>query len=107
MRAKRSLMFQSADRARLRAEGDPLPGHGPFTIYRGVAGDEPVRRVCGLSWTASLEMAREFAERFALPDPGVYQITVEESNVLAYVNAKGEEEFIVLLPESAEPARVE
>jgi hypothetical protein len=100
-------LFRSADRARLRAAGDPLPGHGPFTIYRGVAGHESARRVCGLSWTGSLERAREFAERLDLPSPSVYRITIEESHVLAYVNAKEEEEFLVLLPESAEPQRVE
>jgi len=42
--------FFQADRARLRALGDALPGPGPFTLFRGVAGRGAKRRVRGLSW---------------------------------------------------------
>jgi len=99
-------LFQRADRARLRAAGDPLPGRGPFTVYRGVAGCEPERRVRGLSWTESLDQARWFAERFNLPDPGVYRATVEASHVLAYVSWKEEAEFIVMLPDEVRLQRL-
>ena len=34
-------MFRRADPIKLRAAGDPLPGAGPFTVYRGVAGRGP------------------------------------------------------------------
>ncbi len=39
------VLFEAADADRMRAAGDPLPGPGPFTIYRGVAGRGPARRV--------------------------------------------------------------
>jgi hypothetical protein len=100
-------LFASADRGRLRSGGDPLPGPGPFTIYRGVAGVEPARRVCGLSWTSSAEEARPFAHRLRWPDPGVYRITVRATDVVAYLNMKEEAEFVVMLPETARPERVE
>src|SRR4051812_18418866 len=41
-----------ADRGRLRSAGAPL-GHGPFTLYRGVAGHGRARRIRGLFWTGS------------------------------------------------------
>ena len=106
------LLFEIADRDRLRAAGDPLPGAGPFTIFRGVAGRGRARRVRGFSWTASREKAEWFAERFAkeLPelsvDPAVFQVTVGVDDVLAYSNERKEQEFIVLLPDSAKPVRV-
>jgi hypothetical protein len=31
-------LFESADRKGLLTAGDPLPGPGPFTVYRGVSG---------------------------------------------------------------------
>lgn len=92
-------LFESADRKALRAAGDPLPGPGPFTVYRGVSGEEPEeRRVRGLSWTTSLDRAHEFAERFNGRDPAVYEVVIEARHVLAYINWQEEEEFIVLLP---------
>jgi hypothetical protein len=42
-------LFRAADRGCLRAASDPLPGAGPFMVYRGVAGPEPERRVEGIS----------------------------------------------------------
>lgn len=92
-------LFESADRKALRVAGDPLPGPGPFTLYRGVSGEEhEERRVRGLSWTTSLDRAREFAERFDWPDPAVYEAVIEARHVLAYINWEKEEEFILLLP---------
>jgi hypothetical protein len=41
-------LFAMADRSRLRACGDPLPGAGPFVVYRGVAGHGSARRLRGL-----------------------------------------------------------
>jgi hypothetical protein len=102
------LFFLLADRERLLSCGDPLPGEGPFTIYRGVAGHGKSRRERGLSWTASLERARWFAQRMAfLGDPAVYAVTISREHVLAYSDGRNEQEFIILLPESVEPARVE
>ena len=58
-------MFRRADPIKLRAAGDPLPGAGPFTVYRGVAGRGPARRVRGLSWTDDVEKAAWFRATFA------------------------------------------
>lgn len=92
-------LFGSANREALRAAGDPLPGPGPFTVYRGVSGEEhEERRVRGLSWTTSIDRAREFAKRFDGPDPAVYEAVIEARHVLAYIDWNDEEEFIVLLP---------
>jgi hypothetical protein len=104
-----SWLVSLADRARLRAAGDPLPGPGPFTVYRGVAGPGPARRVRGLSWTLSLPIAAWFARRasntFQLDDPAVYRLTVEDGRVLAYDNNRREEEILVLPLANDQPAR--
>jgi len=76
-------MFERADRRRLREAGEVLPGHGPFTLYRGVAGVGRARHVRGLSWTDSLECAKWFAQRFGLQKPAVYRVMVNSSDVLA------------------------
>jgi len=100
------FMFERANRDRLLSAGDPLPGPGPFTIFRGVAGKGRARRVRGLSWTGSQEKAQWFARRLYLPDPAVFQVTVGIEDVLAYSNEREEQEFIVLLPDSAKPVRL-
>jgi hypothetical protein len=105
----RSLLAQ-ADRVRLRAAGDPLPGRGPFTVYRGVAGRGARRRVRGLSWTFSLPRAAWFARRSSflrLPDPAVYRVTVHDGQVLAYLNESfgDEEELLVLWDRNLRPVR--
>lgn len=102
-------MFEVADADRMRAASDPLPGPGPFTIYRGVAGRGPARRVRGLSWTGSQREAAWFANRAALmslADPAVFGVHVEEHDVLSYTDDREEQEFIVLLPKGARPVRV-
>src|SRR5712691_9966584 len=38
------FLFWRADRHRLRKAGDPFPGPGPYTLYRGVAGVGAARR---------------------------------------------------------------
>jgi hypothetical protein len=69
--------------------------------------------VRGWSWTASLDVARFFAQRFArdlndrFPDPAVFRVTVTESDVLAYDNGRNEQEFLVLLPRNVFPQRAE
>lgn len=101
-------LFRWADRARLLAAGDPLPGTGPFTLYRGVAGKtERERRVRGISWTGTLAKAAWFADRgWGLPNPAVYKCVLDSKHVLAYVNDRKEDEYIVLLPRSATVERV-
>lgn len=89
-----------ADKEKMRGLGDPLPSNGPFTLYRGVAGKGAARRKRGISWTASLEKAKWFANRFNLEKPMVYQTTVSIEHVYAYSNARNEQEFICLIPEN-------
>ncbi len=105
-------LITKADRARLRAAGDPPPGPGPFTVYRGVAGRGAQRRVRGLSWTFSLPVAAWFAQRSTficggLPDPAVYRVTVHDRQVLAYANEsfRHEEELLVLCGRDTRPVR--
>ena len=102
-------LFQEADRERLRAVGSPLPGPGPFTIYRGVAGKGRARRVRGLSWTASMHQAWWFASGRAwhgrLADPAVFRVTVPEKDVWTYCNDRQEEEFIIRLSTRTRPTR--
>ncbi len=102
--AQLRFLFAVADRTRLRAINDPLPGGGPYTVYRGVAGHGRVRRIMGVAWTGSLERARKFAEGYVgrLPNPAVYCVVVDEPHVLYYANQlKREQEFLVLLPHTA------
>lgn len=103
-------LFAMANREKLRQAGHPLPGPGPFTLYRGVAGSLRVRRVRGYSWTSSLEIAWWFAQRFAgyqqLSDPAVYKIVVGEKDILAYTNDREESEFLVALPRQLRPIKV-
>jgi hypothetical protein len=55
-----------------------------------------------------LEKAEWFADRFAgiLPNPAVYQVTVEEQYVWAYTNEREEQEFLVRLPSDIRPKRI-
>lgn len=105
-------LFFHADRNRLRAAGDPLPGPGPFTLYRGVSGKGKARRVRGLSWTASRDIAWWFAKRYTrlcpdyFTDPAVFEVTVDAVEVLVYTQYSNEQEFIVDLPDSIKPVRV-
>jgi hypothetical protein len=95
------LMFAAAGRESLRAAGDPLPGPGPFELFRGVAGRGRDRRIRGLSWSMSLPVACWFAVRSAdmgLQDPAVYRIVVEAADVLAYLQRRNEFEMIVAPP---------
>jgi hypothetical protein len=98
--------FTSCDRARLRAAGEPLPGPGPWRVYRGVAGMRQHRHVRGVSWTLNQERARWFAHRWGLYDPAVLSLVVSERKVLAYTNARQEQEFLLLLNGNHRPQRV-
>jgi hypothetical protein len=104
------FLFQYADREKLIKEGDPLPGPGPFVVYRGVAGRGAKRRLRGLSWTASLDKAIWFAKRFAeLPDmekPTVYQATVTAEHVYAYSDERNEQEFLCDIPKEMKLKKV-
>lgn len=91
-------MFEMADHSRLRSQGDPLSGVSKLTLYRGVAGIGRARRVRGYSWTDDLEIAKWFAHRFSLPDPGVYETVVSADQVVVFLHETGrkEREYIVI-----------
>ncbi len=105
-----AYLLRLADRERLRAAGDPLPGKGPFRLYRGVAGKGVARRVRGIHWTGTFDRARWFAERAAdrmrLDAPAVFEVTVPESEVLAYTSDRSEDEYLVVLSKGLRPKRV-
>lgn len=87
-------LFGFADRDKLREVGDPLPGAGPFTIYRGVSGVGAARRLRGLSWTGSLDIACWFACRFPLGTPAVVTATIDAADVYACITDRDEDEFV-------------
>jgi len=100
-------MFGQAERDRLRACGEPLPGSGPFTLYRGVAGTGRRRRVRGFSWTDDRNKAAWFAARLpGLADRAIYTTAVTDAAVLAYLDAgeygRNEREFIIMPPHRME-----
>ncbi len=104
-------LFQFADRCKLRKQGDPLPGEGPFTLYRGVMNIHNTKNIRSISWTASPHIAAWFATRFKHLkegyEPGVYRITVPEENVFFYTNERSEQEFVVELPSGIKARRVQ
>jgi hypothetical protein len=87
-------LFRRADRQKFREAGDPFPGEGPFTIYRGIAGTGPAERVDGFSWSGSLDFACWFARRFKLENPEIYSAVVQAHEILAYYDGRDEKEFI-------------
>lgn len=95
--------FRHAERAKLRTAGDPLPGPGPYRLYRGVAGTGPARCVRGISWTLDQARADWFARRWGFTDPAVYAVTIPERRVLVYVNVRHEQEMLVLLGRADRP----
>lgn len=101
-----ALMFGRGDRDKLRAAGAPLPGTGPFTLYRGVAGRGRARRLRGMSWTASLPVACWFANRNGLESPAVVSTDVPATEVLCYVDDRHEEEFIIMPPAEVRHVRL-
>ncbi len=92
-----AYLFNVADKKKLLASGDFLPDRDTFTLYRGVAGLGPKRRVRGLSWTGNIDTAMWFAERFknVLHDPAVFQVKVPRKWIMAYSNDRNEDEYII------------
>jgi len=102
-----ATLFHLADRSRLRAAGAPLPGPGPFTVFRGVAGSGRARHPRGFSWTLDVDRARWFAGRSAiwgLRQPAVWSGIVGAADVLAYVDDRQERE-IIAFPETVKRPR--
>lgn len=101
-----NLLFSEADSDKLRKEGDPIPDKDTFTLYRGVAGNGSARRVNGISWTGSPNVAAWFALRYKMNDPTVFKVTVPKDSILIHYNGRKEDEYILRLPLPVKPKRV-
>jgi len=101
-------LFEIADRNKLLEAGDPLPGPGPFTIYRGVAGVGSYRKERSISWTGNFETAVWFARRFEIlfKEPTVYETVVQREHIITFDNSREESEFLCLLPDDQELKKV-
>jgi len=99
-------MFEIADPDRMQAAGDEVPNQETFTLYRGVAGNGPAKRVKSVSWTASVEVAAFFAMRFNHPDPAVYQIVVSNKEILAHNSGRSESEYLLKPSSIPQPKRI-
>jgi len=90
------FLFDQCDRDKLRAIGAPLPGPGPFTVYRGVYRNGRERQVHSFSWTGTLDVACRFALRGTCenPTPAVYRATVTADEVYCYCTERLEDEFV-------------
>jgi hypothetical protein len=93
------LLFEIADKAKLRALGYPPPGPGPFTVYRGIAGTGAFRKPHGISWTSDFATACWFAQRMELPNPAVFRLQLRQADVLTYLDngpyGRAESEFLL------------
>lgn len=98
--AEQRWLFELADRAKLRAASEPLPYDGPFTLFRGVAGVGPRRRLRGLSWTDDPNVACWFATRWGHESPAVLSGEFSDQDILAYLTDRQEAEWIVAVPRS-------
>ena len=96
-------MLDLCDPDKLRAAGAPLPGPGPLTIYRGVAGKRQ-RRVLGPSYTGDLDTACWFATRYELPQPAIYSRIVQPDQVYLCIGGRDEREIVC---RSGRPVRCE
>jgi hypothetical protein len=100
-------LFNSANREKLRAQGDSLPEEQEtYTVYRGIAGTGELRRKYGYSWTGSINRAIWFAKRFKLEDPAVYKANVSKENIYFYTNCRNEDEYVCHVPEDTELTKV-
>jgi hypothetical protein len=92
-------LFKNCDRAKLLAMGEPLPAGESFRLYRGVAGEEPHRKVRGMSWTRSLGTAARYAldgphNNGLLHRPAVYTSVARRDEILLHVNLFSQDEFV-------------
>lgn len=89
-------ILDGCDRDKLQeVTGQPMPDGDRFTLYRGVAGTGKWRRIRGLAWTDSLDIACWFASRFAhLGDPAIMTASVPKSGVYFYTDERSEREYV-------------
>jgi hypothetical protein len=79
------------------ALGQPLPvTDDVLTLYRGVTGGEPSRRVRGLSWTLDKNRAVRFAQRAThYGDPAVLTCRLHRRHVRLYTDERKEAACVV------------
>jgi hypothetical protein len=86
----------------LRKCGDPIPPFKKITLFRGVSGEEPMRRTRGISWTSDISRAARFAlsgrDRGFSHDPAIYRTVVTRNEVFVYLNEsfRDEEEYLII-----------
>ncbi len=87
-------LLDSCSRRLLKRAGDRLPKGRVHTVYRGVSGRGRPRNVCGLSWTADMNLACWLAARYGLPNPTVYEARVSRRDIYFCDNGRNEQEFV-------------
>lgn len=96
--AELKKLFYVADKKRLLASGDALPPGDSFKLYRGVSGKLGVRRVGGMSWTDSKEVAEKFATEFPMYggiNQAIYTTLARREEILLFTDGQDEREFIL------------
>jgi hypothetical protein len=103
-------LFETADRDRLLAAGDLLPGDEPFTIYRGTPSASCTKSVRGLSWSGERAIAENFAKTIYgqsaahCDDSGVFTTIVFRKHLYCY--SETEMEFVVKMSPDLEITRI-
>lgn len=103
-------LFARADRSRLRALGQPLPGpRRSYTLYRAAGLGEKSNSEFGVEWTLSLDTATRslLAEDLGHPvdDLAIYTAEVGADEILLYLNRRGEARVVVDTGWSTPPRR--
>lgn len=101
--SKLKQILEECDRPKLFAAGDQLPKQPPLVVYRGVSGSGASRRIDGLTWTPSLNIACCCAvPDWRLDNPCVYKATVQLAEIYFYNNERREME-VYCKPRTAKP----
>ncbi len=87
------ILFDYADREKLRAAGQPIPDEPVFRVYRGIAGIRD-RHPRGFSWSLSKDVACWYATRLGLQRPGVLVSQVKNEAILAFTDSRNEKEVL-------------
>lgn len=104
------FLFRIADPDKLRLAGDPIPKCDSVILYRGISGRGSARRVSGISWTKSLNVAAWFAYHHFdweyFENPTVYKIKVDPKYIIAALDGRDEKECLLLPPLPVKPRKV-
>lgn len=98
-----NTLFESCERERLSALGDPFPLESAIVYRISVTGIER-----GLSWTLSRELVKRFEDRWQEQGIGrakIYTVETTGKNVLIYLKGRHDEE-VVLEPQFVRTAPI-